>query len=62
MKPNDKYVKTVSSLGHISIPVEVRRQMGLHPKTKVILLVKEDRIEIYPMENADEKGTRHGGS
>ncbi len=56
MKPHDKYIKTVSSLGHVSIPVEVRKLLGLHPKTKVILQVKEDRIEIYAVDKQDKPG------
>jgi len=49
MNPDQKYIKTINSFGHVTIPSEVRKMLGLHPKTKVILQVKDGAIEIRPM-------------
>ena len=46
MNPDQKYIKTISTLGHVTIPSEVRKLLGLHAGVKVVLQVKDGAVEI----------------
>jgi bifunctional DNA-binding transcriptional regulator/antitoxin component of YhaV-PrlF toxin-antitoxin module len=50
--PNDdirEYVGLVTAKGMITIPQEARRRHKIEPKTKVIIRVSSDTIEVKPM-------------
>lgn len=55
MNMDQKYIKTINSFGHVTIPSEVRKLLGLHPKTRVVLQVKDGGIEIRPLKPPGEQ-------
>lgn len=43
-------ISTISSKGQVTIPVEVRRQLGLHPADKVVFVVSDEgKVEVRPV-------------
>ncbi len=50
MVEGKEYIATVTSKGQVTIPIEVREQLGLAPQDKVVFRVLADnRIEIEPL-------------
>jgi AbrB family looped-hinge helix DNA binding protein len=46
-------IVTVTSKGHITLPVAVRKRLGLEPGTKVNVVVRDDgRIELTPVKKS----------
>jgi AbrB family looped-hinge helix DNA binding protein len=43
---------SVSPKGQVTIPVEIRRMMGVKPKDKVVFSVAEGRVELKPARSA----------
>ena len=41
---NTELTSTLTSKGQVTVPVEIRRLLGLKPKTKVAFLRKKDRV------------------
>jgi antitoxin PrlF len=39
---------TITSQGQVTIPVEVRRKLGLNKRTRVTFVIDEDRVELVP--------------
>lgn len=43
-------ISTISSKGQVTIPVEVRRQLGVHPADKVAFVVSDEgKVEVRPV-------------
>ena len=42
----EELVSTLTSKGQVTIPVQIRRLLGLKPKAKVAFLQKKDRVYI----------------
>ena len=50
MAENKEFIATITSKGQVTIPVEIREQLGLSPRDKVIFrLGKDKRVEIEPL-------------
>lgn len=46
-------IATVTSKGQLTLPVEVRRKLGINPGTKVDVVISDnDRMEIIPLTNS----------
>lgn len=41
-----EFVSSVSPKGQITLPVEVRRRLGVRPKDKVVITVEGDEVKI----------------
>jgi antitoxin PrlF len=51
MQEGKEYIATVTNKGQITIPLEVRKQLGLSPQDKVVFrLVEGNRLEIEPLQ------------
>lgn len=48
MKEIEEYVRTMTSKGQVTIPVEVRRLLEVEPGDKVVFRVTEDGVELQP--------------
>ena len=49
MKELEMYVRTVTSKGQVTIPVEIRRLLEMEPGDKVVFRVTEDGVELQPV-------------
>ena len=50
MMEDKEYVATITSKGQVTIPVEIRQQLGLGARDKVIFrLGKGNRVELEPL-------------
>jgi antitoxin PrlF len=49
VKELQEYIGTLTSKGQVTIPVEIRRRLGLGPQDKIIFRVVDGRIEIEPL-------------
>lgn len=47
-----EFVSSLSPKGQITLPVEVRRRMGLKPKDQVAIRVEGDQVSIAPARSA----------
>lgn len=45
---------TLTSTGQVTIPVEVRKRLGLHPGDRVAFITEEDRVRLVRRENRIE--------
>jgi antitoxin PrlF len=46
-------IATLTSKGQLTIPVEIRRQLGLRPGSKLSFILKgHDRMEVVPVANS----------
>ena len=46
-------IATVTSKGQLTLPIEVRRKLGINPGTKVdVIISDENRMEIIPLTNS----------
>lgn len=41
-----QHLRTVTSKGQVTIPVEIREMLGIHPNDQVVIQVSEGRVEI----------------
>lgn len=46
MKEPKEYIGTVTQKGQVTIPVEVRRLLGVKPRDKVVFRITEGRVEL----------------
>ncbi len=46
MEISEEYIRKVSTKGQITIPVEVRRLLGVKPHDKVVFVVKGGRVQL----------------
>lgn len=51
-----EYVSSISPKGQITIPIEIRKRLGVKPKDKVLFLIEEDGIRITPVASTLESG------
>lgn len=49
MKLTEEHIRTVTTKGQVTIPVEVRRLLGVKPQDKVVFEVKDGRVELRPV-------------
>ncbi len=50
MSKNKEFIATLTSKGQVTIPVEVRKQLGLAPQDKVVFrLVEDNKVELEPL-------------
>ena len=49
MKKSQEYISTVTSKGQVTVPVEIRRTLGLKPQDKLIFRITEGKIEVEPL-------------
>lgn len=50
MVDSDEHVRTVTSKGQVTIPIEVRRLLGLKPRDQVAFRMSDGRVAIEPVE------------
>ncbi len=44
-----KWLRIIDSHGRITIPAELRKQFGLRPGSRVVLVAEKDHIRLYPL-------------
>ena len=48
-------VKTVTSRGQVTIPVEVRRLLGIAPRAKAAFIVEDSQVRLAPASSIVER-------
>ena len=48
-------VKTVTSKGQVTIPIEVRRLLGIAPHAKVAFIVEDSQVRLAPTSSIVER-------
>jgi antitoxin PrlF len=48
MEALEEYMGTITSKGQVTIPVEVRRILGVKPRDTIVFRVKDGRVELQP--------------
>jgi antitoxin PrlF len=48
MNEIEEYIRTVTTKGQVTIPVEIRRLLEVKPGDKVVFRVREDTVELQP--------------
>ncbi len=43
------WLRSIDAHGRITIPAELRRQLGLRPGSRVVLVAEKDHIRLYPL-------------
>lgn len=43
-------ISTMTSKGQITIPVDIRKKLGLHTGNKINFIIKENAVEIVPVD------------
>ncbi len=43
-----EYLSSVSPKGQITIPVEIRKRLGVKPRDRVVFYVEDDEVKIKP--------------
>lgn len=46
--PREEYIRTITTKGQVTIPVEIRRALDMNPVDKVVFRVADDTIELQP--------------
>lgn len=49
MKEIEEYVRTVTTRGQVTIPVEIRKLLEVEPGDKVMFRVRETTVELQPV-------------
>jgi AbrB family looped-hinge helix DNA binding protein len=49
MEKFQEYISTVTSKGQVTVPVEVRRILGLKPQDKLVFRIVGDKVEVGPL-------------
>jgi AbrB family looped-hinge helix DNA binding protein len=44
-----EYISSVSPKGQVTLPIEIRKQLGIKPKDKVALSIDEGSIKVIPV-------------
>lgn len=52
----------VTAKGQVTIPMEIREQLGIFPGTDVEFRIDEDELKIIPIKRKDNAGSRLVGS
>ena len=54
-----EHVRRLTSKGQVTVPIEIRKQLGIKPGEKVVFRVLDDRVELAaaPMNLADAFGS-----
>lgn len=48
MKKPQEYISTITSKGQVTVPVEIRRALGLKPQDKLVFRVVKGKVEVEP--------------
>lgn len=49
MRKAQEYISTITSKGQVTVPVEIRRALGLKPQDKIIFRVIQGKVEVEPL-------------
>lgn len=49
MDKSQEYISTITSKGQVTVPVEIRRALGLKPQDKIIFRVVQGKVEVEPL-------------
>jgi AbrB family looped-hinge helix DNA binding protein len=52
--PLEEHIRTVTTKGQVTIPVEVRKLLGIEPQDKVVFQVQNGRVELRPVMTLEE--------
>ena len=44
-----EYISTVTSKGQVTVPIEIRRVLGLKPQDKIVFRMVGDKVEVGPL-------------
>jgi antitoxin PrlF len=48
LKKPEEYISTITSKGQVTVPVEIRRTLGLKPQDKLVFRVVKGKLEVEP--------------
>jgi len=48
LKKSQEYISTITSKGQVTVPVEIRRSLGLKSQDKLVFRVVEGKVEMEP--------------
>lgn len=48
MSQGNEYIRTVTTKGQVTIPVEIRRALDMNPGDKIVFRVTDDTVELQP--------------
>ena len=49
MEKFQEYISTVTSKGQVTVPVEIRRALGLKPQDKIVFRMVGGKVEVGPL-------------
>jgi AbrB family looped-hinge helix DNA binding protein len=49
LKIFQEYISTITSKGQVTVPVEIRRALGLKSQDKVVFRIVDDRVIVEPL-------------
>jgi antitoxin PrlF len=49
MNESHEYVSTITSKGQITVPVEIRRALGLKAQDKLLFRIVDGKVEVAPL-------------
>jgi AbrB family looped-hinge helix DNA binding protein len=49
VKATQEFISTITSKGQVTVPIEIRRALGLKPQDKVIFRVVQGKVEVEPL-------------
>jgi AbrB family looped-hinge helix DNA binding protein len=47
--PGQTWLRNIDAQGRVTIPAELRRQLGFRPGSRVVLVAEKDHIRLYPL-------------
>lgn len=48
MSKTNEHIRTVTTKGQVTIPVEIRRLLGVKPQDKVVFRITDGKVELRP--------------
>jgi antitoxin PrlF len=49
LKKTQEYISTITSKGQVTVPVAIRRALGLKPQDKIVFRVVGGKVEVGPL-------------
>jgi len=45
----EEHIRTVTTKGQVTIPIEIRRLLGVKPQDKVVFQIRDGKVELHPV-------------